>query len=71
MAQLLLIHFFLVEYVVGSRTLGPMLEKTIPFRKQLAVSWLRRVWANLSPRYKPYMSWPMKFADSLANDVEI
>ncbi len=33
-AQLLLIHFFLIKYVIGAQILGSLVERWIPFRKK-------------------------------------
>ena len=64
-AQVLLIHFFLIEYVIGELVLGPIIDKAFPFRKRLVIGWLRRVRDGLPDSFQYYIQWPMQFADAL------
>lgn len=61
-AQLMFVHFFVIEYVSASQVLGPIVERSFPFRKKLVLPWLERVRDALPPDYLQYMEWPMSFA---------
>jgi hypothetical protein len=63
--QLLYTHFFLIEYVVGAQVLGPIIERSFPFRKRLTIAWLHRVRDNLDPKYVHYLDWPIQFAEAM------
>ena len=67
-AQLLLTHAFLIEYVVGAVALGQLLDK-FPFRKKIAVSWIKHTSEKLPPRLKKHIDWPLKFGHSLLQNA--
>lgn len=66
-AQLLLAHFFLVEYMIGAIALHPILG-SFPFRKSITLSWIRSIASRLPATYEPYIRWPLTFAEALLDD---
>ncbi|KAK3904773.1 hypothetical protein C8A05DRAFT_31445 [Staphylotrichum tortipilum] len=65
-AQLLLIHFILIEFAIGHIALGPV-GRRFAFREKSCIAWMRRLADSLPEQYKKYAEWPMKFVD---NDLE-
>jgi hypothetical protein len=59
-AQIILVHFFIVEYVVGLESLRPVMD-SFPFRGSIVASWARGVEQKLPDEYQQYMIWPMKY----------
>ncbi|KAK0709450.1 hypothetical protein B0T26DRAFT_610839, partial [Lasiosphaeria miniovina] len=59
--QLLLIHFSLIEYAMGARTLS---EEGIKFvyRKWAAIRWVGRLVDTLPEEFHQYLEWPIKYA---------
>ena len=64
-AQLMFVHFFVIEYVAGAEVLGAVIDRSFLFRKKLVMPWVQRVRKALPPEYLPYMDWPLKFAERL------
>lgn len=64
-AQLLLIHFNLIEFDIGYRALGEDLGHRFAYRKKVCITWTERLHAKLSDKYKTYLQWPMNYARRL------
>ncbi|KAL2019194.1 hypothetical protein VTK56DRAFT_9994 [Thermocarpiscus australiensis] len=64
-AQLLLIHFILIEFAIGDVALGPVGAR-FAFRKKTCVAWMERLAAGLPDEYKQYTDWPMAYVRRLA-----
>ena len=62
--QLLLIHFFVIEYAIGEVALGP-LGWRFGFRKRTPMAWISRLEKHLPERYRPHLAWPLKYLDAL------
>ncbi|KAK3316085.1 hypothetical protein B0H66DRAFT_560330 [Apodospora peruviana] len=59
-AQLLLIHFMLIEYAVGELALGSAGER-FAFRKRVCIAWLDQLVDTLPEEYQSYIEWPKRF----------
>lgn len=66
-AQIIMIHFLIIEYVVGLNALTPVMD-SFPFRRAMISSWILELEQKLPVEYKQYMRWPMDFAQ--CRDVE-
>jgi len=64
-AQLILIHFFFIEFAIGELSLGPLGER-FGFRRRAALSWLNGLLERLPDEYRSYVEWPLKHARVLA-----
>ena len=64
-AQLLLIHFFFIEFAIGELCLGHLGER-FGFRRRAALSWLNGLLERLPEEYRSYVEWPLKHARVLA-----
>jgi len=64
-AQLLFVHFFVIEYITSAQVLGPIVERSFPFRKKLVLPWLERVRDTLPAGYERYMAWPLEFSTTM------
>ncbi|KAH7141022.1 hypothetical protein EDB81DRAFT_654675 [Dactylonectria macrodidyma] len=60
-AQLIMAHFFIVEYVVGLATLKPVMD-SYWFRKVVVSSWIYHLEKKLPDELKPYLRWPLEYA---------
>lgn len=63
-AQLLLIHFFLIEAVIAGAALGPFV-KAFQARQRITRSWLERLVERIPQKYLPYVEWPLQLAKSI------
>ncbi|KAI5460840.1 hypothetical protein BGZ63DRAFT_473155 [Mariannaea sp. PMI_226] len=63
-AQIILVHFFIVEFVVGLEALQSVMD-SFPFRGSIVASWTKEVEGKLPPEYKHYMTWPMSYVRSV------
>jgi hypothetical protein len=68
-AQLLLIHFFFIEFAVGEMSLGPLGER-FGFRRRSALSWLNGLLERLPEEYQSYVEWPLKHARVMAAGLD-
>ncbi|CAI6087828.1 unnamed protein product [Clonostachys chloroleuca] len=64
-ARLLMIHTFLVEYVLGQVCIAPTEAPSTPGRKNVIIAWTRQVAAALPTEMKSYVDWPLEFANLL------
>ncbi|KAK4105261.1 hypothetical protein N658DRAFT_512750 [Parathielavia hyrcaniae] len=60
-AQLLLIHFILVEFAIGSIALGDV-GRRFGFREKSCIAWMEHLDATLPDEYKRYAEWPRNYA---------
>ncbi|KAK4220025.1 hypothetical protein QBC37DRAFT_436347 [Rhypophila decipiens] len=63
-AQLLLIHFILIEYLIGEAALGDVGVR-FGFRRRVCIKWLNNLADSLPPEYQPYLKWPKKYCELL------
>ncbi|KAK0641057.1 hypothetical protein B0T16DRAFT_430984 [Cercophora newfieldiana] len=63
--QLLLIHFFFIEFAIGELCLGSMGER-FGFRRRATLSWLNTLLLTLPDEYSSHAEWPLKYARVLA-----
>lgn len=63
-AQLLLIHFLLIEFAIGEITLGPAGWR-FGFRRRSCLAWLDRLLGNLPENYLIHTEWPLKQAATM------
>lgn len=68
-AQLILIHFFFIEFAVGEMSLGHLGER-FGFRRRSALSWLNGLLERLPEEYQSYAEWPLKHARVMAAGLD-
>ncbi|KAM5343975.1 hypothetical protein ACJ41O_012512 [Fusarium nematophilum] len=61
-AQIIMAHFFIIEYLLATIALKPVLE-SFPFRRTIVSAWTREVARNLPSEFELYIRWPLGFAD--------
>ncbi|KAK4147451.1 uncharacterized protein C8A04DRAFT_9004 [Dichotomopilus funicola] len=59
-AQLLLIHFVLIEYAIGTFALGAAGER-FAYREKSCVAWMAKLEADLPGEYRRYVEWPVEY----------
>lgn len=59
-AQIIISHFFVIEYVLASIALAPV-SPSFPFRKTIIMNWVYRIAQQVPPSRKRHMQWPLKF----------
>ncbi|GAB1315714.1 hypothetical protein MFIFM68171_05924 [Madurella fahalii] len=64
-AQLLLIHFILIEFGIGHISLGDI-RRRFAYRKMTCIAWMERLAASLPDEYQKYAEWPMSYVRRLA-----
>lgn len=64
-SQLLIIHGFLLDYVLGPLCLPVTLPNNSPGRKGVVIGWARDVLARLPPDLKEYGAWVKEYSDAL------
>lgn len=64
-AQILLIYFVLVEYLVANHAMGSI-RSTFAYRTATTKLWIDNLAAKLPKEYERYMEGPVEFAKSLA-----
>lgn len=64
--QLLLIHGFLLDYILGKFLIAPSDEPKCPGRKNMVVLWTMSTIKRMPPEYEEYTQWLRKFAPVLA-----
>ncbi|KXX83336.1 Sterol uptake control protein 2 [Madurella mycetomatis] len=64
-AQLLLIHFILIEFGIGHISLGNIRFR-FAYRKKTCIAWMERLAMSLPDEYKKYAEWPMSYVRRLA-----
>ncbi|PNP86460.1 hypothetical protein FNYG_00162 [Fusarium nygamai] len=66
-AQIIMAHFFAVEYVLASIALVPV-SPSFPFRKTIITAWILRVKRQVPASYGAYIEWPLEFISKANND---
>lgn len=64
-AQLLLIHFILIEFGIGHISLGTI-RLRFSYRKKTCIAWVERLAISLPDEYKKYAEWPVSYVRRLA-----
>ncbi|KAF5557290.1 sterol uptake control 2 [Fusarium napiforme] len=59
-AQIIMAHFFAIEYVLASIALAPV-SPSFPFRKTIITAWILRTKRQVPSRYGAYIEWPLGF----------
>lgn len=60
-AQLLMIHFFVLEYAIANIAFGTSLAN-FAYRKHMNVIWIERLFKVLPKKYQGHLRWPMEYA---------
>ncbi|KAH6647920.1 hypothetical protein BKA67DRAFT_694886 [Truncatella angustata] len=68
-AQLLLVHFFLVDFLLGEFVIRPNHSAFRRTRKKVILSWIDNIDQGLPTNHAKYMSWPRSFC-SLLKDLD-
>lgn len=63
-AQLLIIHMFLLDYVLGPFCVSSS-ERKVSARKTVIISWARDLLRRLPPEYQTYGTWVKQYSDAL------
>jgi hypothetical protein len=66
-SQVIMAHFFAVEYVLASIALAPV-SPSFPFRKPIITAWILRVRRQVPADYVPYLEWPLEFISEANSD---
>lgn len=64
-AQLLLVHFILIEFAIGMIALGSIGTR-FAFRRRICIAWMENLAAGLPEKYQKYVDWPMSYIKTLA-----
>ncbi|KAL7930751.1 hypothetical protein V8C35DRAFT_133459 [Trichoderma chlorosporum] len=64
--HLLLIHMFLLDYVLGNACLSKSDEPEYPGRKFVIINWTRDLAKRLPASYKQYTEWALEYCNVLA-----
>ncbi|KAH0528942.1 hypothetical protein TsFJ059_003753 [Trichoderma semiorbis] len=64
--HLLIIHTFLLDYVLGNACLSKSDEPEYPGRKFVIINWTRDLARRLPSSYKEYTEWPLEYCKVLA-----
>jgi len=65
-AQILLAHFFMLDYILEANAIGPA-ATPFAFQKQITLAWVEKAAAKLPPRHKQCMIWPVGMVEQLKN----
>jgi hypothetical protein len=57
-AQILLVHFFMLDYIIEEYALGTM-AKPYAFRKEVTMSWVEKTAKRLPASFRRYIVWPV------------
>lgn len=64
-AQLLMVHMFLVDYIIGRFGFAPDQAPKCEGRKNVVISWIRNVAQALPVDLKPYTEWVLRYCEVL------
>nr|UWK20139.1 Zn2Cys6 transcriptional regulator [Trichoderma deliquescens] len=64
--HLLIIHMFLLDYVLGNACLAKSEEPEYPGRKAVIINWTKDLARRLPASYQPYTEWPLQYCEVLA-----
>jgi hypothetical protein len=65
--HLLIIHMFLLDYVLGNACLSKSDEPEYPGRKSVIINWTKDLAQSLPPLYQKYTEWPLEYCKILAD----
>ncbi|KAK0667544.1 hypothetical protein QBC41DRAFT_137465 [Cercophora samala] len=66
-AQLLFIHFVLIEFAIGHIALTTVNKGCrFAYRKRTCIAWMEKLAAGLPAEYEKYAEWPMNYVKRLA-----
>ncbi|KAG5765336.1 hypothetical protein H9Q72_006588 [Fusarium xylarioides] len=66
-SQIIMAHFFAIEYVLASIALVPV-SPSFPFRKTIITAWILRVKRQVPASYGAYIEWPLEFTAKVNRD---
>ncbi|EWG54480.1 hypothetical protein FVEG_17328 [Fusarium verticillioides 7600] len=66
-AQIVMAHFFAIEYVLASIALAPV-SPSFPFRRTIITAWILRVKRQVPASYGSYIQWPVEFVSKANTD---
>lgn len=66
--HILVIHMFLLEYLLGPFCIGPSEEPKCQGRKFVIISWTKNLAKRLPPDYQKHVQWPLEYCKILANE---
>ncbi|KAF5694498.1 hypothetical protein FDENT_1110 [Fusarium denticulatum] len=66
-SQIIMAHFFAIEYVFASIALVPV-SPSFPFRKTIITAWILRVKRQVPASYGAYIEWPLEFISKANGD---
>ncbi|KAJ4151261.1 hypothetical protein LMH87_011972 [Akanthomyces muscarius] len=69
-SRLLLIHMFLVDYVVAAICLSPDTPIRAPARKHVIIKWARSATSSMPQEYKRYTTWIDSYCDKLEQTTD-
>ncbi|CAG9996286.1 unnamed protein product [Clonostachys byssicola] len=61
-AQLLVAHFFILEYVIGRKVLASFMS-AFSFRETMLRTWIKRLATKLAPEHVSYLDWPLRMLE--------
>ena len=69
-AQLLVAHMMLLDYVLGPSCLSRENEPLSDGRKHVVISWVRKLAEKLPGEYAELIRWPLEFCDAIENETK-
>lgn len=66
-AQIILAHFFVIEYALAMVALDPVFP-SFPFRRNIVSAWVSRVYTRVPKALQPLVDWPRTFILELRDD---
>ncbi|UNI25027.1 hypothetical protein JDV02_010736 [Purpureocillium takamizusanense] len=64
--RLLVIHMFLLDYILGRFCIAPADCPKLPGRKNVIIGWTRDLAKTLPSEYQKYIQWPLEYCEVLA-----
>ncbi|PNY29062.1 Sterol uptake control protein 2 [Tolypocladium capitatum] len=64
--HLLIIHMFLLDYMLGRFCIAPADEPPCPGRKKVIISWTKNMAKALPRDFQKYLQWPLQYCEVLA-----
>jgi len=65
-AQILLLDFTLIEFIIGEIVLGEGVGARFGFRRRASLAWLNGMLDTVPEEYQMHLEWPLKYAEYLA-----
>ncbi len=66
-AQLLMVHMFMTDYLMGPFCVPNTEKFKFPARRAAIISWVRNVVKRLTPEFKEYGVWIEGFCNTVEN----